>query len=146
MSRGRFKVAPLAEQVFAPELVLRVATCIVERHSGFGLSVGAGTGAASGTGSEQQAEAIGDGLSQPLPSEGPCLENGHPGSALRQVTPMGVDIMLDTALSRLEQQIQDAGRAAKYVGPGLRAKPRKVDLGSNGKRRGDSNSGESCFG
>lgn len=139
-------MAPLAEQVFAPELVLRVATCIVERHSGFGLAVGAGTGAASGTGSGQQAEAIGDGLSQPVPTEEACPENGHPGSALRQVTPAGVDIMLDTALSRLEQQIQDAGRAAQYVGPGLRAKPRKVDLGSNGKRRGESSSGESCFG
>ena len=139
-------MAPLVQQVFAPELVLKVATCIVERHSGFGLSVGARSGAASGTGTEQQAAAT-DSCLQLVPSdEERPREISDAGSSALQVTPVGVDIMLDTALSRLEQQIQNAGCAARYVGPGLRAKPRKVELGSNGKKRGESGGGDSCFG
>ncbi len=141
-------MAPLAEQVFAPELVLKVATCIVERHSGFGLSIDAGNGAANGTGSGQKTGTIVGTLSEPVSSEEtPPRQSADRGSAARQATPtsMGVDIMLDTALSRLEQQIQDAGRVDQYAGPGLRAKPRNVELGSN---RGDKArvESESCFG
>ena len=148
VSQRIFKVGPLSQQVFAPELVLKVATCIVERHSGYGLSAYAGNGAASGTGSGQQTGATAKTLSGPIASEEtPPRESVDRYSVARQATPtsMGFDIMLDTALSRLEQQTQDAGRVGQYVGPGLRAKPRSVELGS---RRGDKarEESESCFG
>ena len=45
VSRGRFKIAPITATVIAPELALKVAACIVERHSGHGLPVVAGAGA-----------------------------------------------------------------------------------------------------
>ena len=137
-------MAPLAERVFAPELVLKVATCIVERHSGYGLSVDAGNGDASATNSGQQTKATVGTLSEPVSGEEtPPRESAERSSA--SPTSMGVDIMLDTALSRLEQQIQDAGRVDLYAGPGLRAKPRSVKLGSHrgAKARAES---ESCFG
>ena len=142
-------MTPLAEQAFAPELLLKVATCIVERHSGHALSVSMGASIESDTATGQQGEAAIDNASQPGSSEeARALEEAEPEPRLgsQPIAPMGVDIMLDTALSRLEQQTQEEGYAARYAGPGLRAKPKKVELGSNGagKRRGESS--ESCFG
>lgn len=135
------KMTPLVDQAFATELLLKVATCIVERHSGHVVFV------APGPGGGQQAQAVVDTQSQTAsPEEANVSENARPEPGAMQVTPPGVDIMLDTALSRLEQQIQiEEGCAARYTGPGLRAKPKKVELGS-GKSKGKSGSSESCFG
>ena len=62
-------MAPLAEQTFAPELLLKVATCIVERHSGHVLSVSTGPSIIPDTATGQQGEAAKDNVSQPGSSE-----------------------------------------------------------------------------
>jgi hypothetical protein len=185
-------MAQSAQQAFAPELLLKVATCIVERHSGHGGSamakvVRSNPSSSSSSSSSSASSALmptaTEGKAEPQqeeekkgetqeeqgeeqvvdsPEEAPVQEEGSTGASVgvseeEQKGAVaaeeeddddgapGVDIMLDLALSRLEQQIQEKDCSARYTRPGLRAKPRKgVELSSNSNR--DSSGDESCFG